>query len=326
MGAQTLRMNHETGEVQAVRLDVEAMRAYAAELAPFGVTEGSDFDGAAQDGAEGGFPAGPGFEVQGVSPPDNRYPIALSGWDSDPIASKVGWVNSGCTGTMMSRQLIFSAAHCVMANGGGIPGLTFTPRKVGSNNPWGVGAVLWSTWPTAYTANGCHSNFIVTPSFNCHDYDIIVFAVSPSAFSPNPGWVGFRWDTDANLSSLPSISNIGYPGCGFADSPANCGASSGPYFSPFPSPWRDGLCASRSSIFSGVTGAAWWPWANGESSRIGTGCDTSLGHSGGAHFDPSGYMIANLQAYGTTTLHPSVGVRINSSLFSWMFNLKAAYP
>jgi hypothetical protein len=319
-GSFSVMTSDDAGNVKALILDSQVVTSLAAVAQ--GVAPASAPESTGADSIEKGW-------SNGI---DNRTFVGTgSGWaDTDAAFGAEGQLTStagGCTATMFGRRLIFGAAHCIFGAGGSEVTTTFTPRRRGATAPYGS-AAGFHIWATAYTANSCHITYTYP---TCVYYDLMFMVVASGAYSPNPPYMGFAYNSDAVVKGWQNR-NDGYPSCApNTMAPVNC-QSNEPYGDNFNN------CSSIQPKFLGGSTGNGWPYSNGTNPEMDTGCDTSPGHSGGAIYSWSPgqngpYIIGNTQnnacwlsSCTSTTNYSAAGIRLSGDLFSCMLGLRSSYP
>jgi hypothetical protein len=146
---------------------------------------------------------------------------------------KVGKLNSGCSGNLVGRRVVLTAAHCVLDASYSVSTHSFEPRRSGSSTPYGTEnsvGVIWSAqWesngcsgPGAYDYNGCVPN----------DWAIVILRDDVFQYGTfgyvHPGWLGFDIPNYAMHSGINNFAyNDGYPSCasGIIGKPSPCASS-----------------------------------------------------------------------------------------------------
>jgi glutamyl endopeptidase len=106
----------------------------------------------------------------------------------------------GCTGFMLSRDVLVTAGHCVHFNGSWVTSYTVTPGRTGNSKPFGTcsGGIadVWTTWNWI---NGYPSDY---------DYGLVKLTCD---IGYSTGWFGWSYNTAENLVGQ-YLYVEGYPG------------------------------------------------------------------------------------------------------------------
>lgn len=106
----------------------------------------------------------------------------------------------GCTGFMLSRDVLVTAGHCVHYNGSWVTSYTVTPGRTGNSTPYGsCSGGINDVWTTSNWINGYPSD---------HDYGLIKLTCD---IGNSTGWFGWWYDTGENLANQYFYVE-GYPG------------------------------------------------------------------------------------------------------------------
>lgn len=106
----------------------------------------------------------------------------------------------GCTGFMLSRDVLVTAGHCVHYGGSWVTSYTVTPGRTGNNAPFGsCSGGINDVWTTSNWINGYPSD---------HDYGLIKLTCD---IGNSTGWFGWWYHTGENLVNQYFYVE-GYPG------------------------------------------------------------------------------------------------------------------
>lgn len=88
-----------------------------------------------------------GGELDNIFGPDNRTPITTNAYPWSPI----GYLSTGCTGTLVSKDMVVTAAHCVITGAGAtakpVWDITFSPNRINgvANDTSGINWMWYGT-------------------------------------------------------------------------------------------------------------------------------------------------------------------------------------
>ncbi|GAA2683827.1 MULTISPECIES: serine protease [Actinosynnema] len=106
----------------------------------------------------------------------------------------------GCTGFMLSRDVLVTAGHCVHFGGSWVTSYTVTPGRTGGSAPFGrCGGGIADVWTTSAWINGYPSD---------HDYGLVKLTCD---IGDRTGWFGWWYNTGENLVGQQFYVE-GYPG------------------------------------------------------------------------------------------------------------------
>ncbi len=250
--------------------------------------------------------------------------------------SRIGTISGGlpdwhCSGSLVGARLVYTAGHCIAYNYvNGVSSLAiplwFTPQQHGmaaDYAPWGSPSVLGASYPVAFFTNNCH----VQMTEPCVKFDFAVLELQTNPFpSGGPGYMAFQSASDATTISWYR-QMVGFPGCTYASSPAQCAAKSPPQ------EWGDlqNCSGVTPTFYEGSTSNA-WPWNDGTNPLMNSGCDNTEGQSGSPIFTYTGAcsggpcLFASISGNNGSPTFGAVGPRMNANIVNWVVSLRNQYP
>jgi V8-like Glu-specific endopeptidase len=199
-----------------------------------------------------------------------RKPINATYPRNHRVLGRLAELNGGgCSGQMVGRRLVLTAAHCVVPASGAQVSHTVRVRRSGNSEPYGEVTTSSYWWSHHWTANNCHTNRRFDP---CSQHDWALLRLPDDAWddSPNgtPGWMGY-WVPGQNYIRDNAVNNNdGYPACGFDGAPDGCNANPNQVWG---------------QTFAGTARGFLWPHDN-VPAYYRLSVDMSGGHSGSANW------------------------------------------
>lgn len=170
----------------------------------------------------------PSLSAQGLSnAADSRVskPIGTTYPINHNVLMRTGQINGSCTGQMVGRRLILTAAHCVVASDLVQYNQTYRARRSGATSPYNAENTSAFWWDSQYSANNCHLSYTGAQHAQCAPWDWALLLLRSDAWngSPNgtPGTFGY-WVPGSQIASGSPLNHDGYPVCGSSPSPAGC--------------------------------------------------------------------------------------------------------
>jgi V8-like Glu-specific endopeptidase len=172
------------------------------------VTEPADVD--LQEWGTANLPFSTARADLNPTPTNAAYPYRASG--------KIFFTDRGssfvCSGSMIKRGLVVTAAHCVAAFGESrfYTNVRFVPGYRNGNAPFGEWAAQTMWIKTSYYngTDSCSVSGVVC----ANDVAVIVLQAQGGAYAgTSTGWYGYAWNGWGFVNNTTHLTQIGYPGC-----------------------------------------------------------------------------------------------------------------
>jgi glutamyl endopeptidase len=138
--------------------------------------------------------------IDSVIGPDGRVQEAIPTTYPWGAIAHLETNKGGCTGFMLSRDVLVTAGHCVHWGGSWVTSYTVTPGRIGNTKPFGsCSGGIADVWTTSNWINGYPSD---------HDYGLIKLTCD---IGYSTGWFGWWYNPSENLVNQYFYVE-GYPG------------------------------------------------------------------------------------------------------------------
>jgi len=125
-----------------------------------------------------------------VIPPDGRVQEAAPASFPWGAIAHLETNQGGCTGFMLSRDVLVTAGHCVHHNGSWVTSYTVTPGRTGASAPFGqCGGGINDVWTTSNWISGYPSDY---------DFGLVKLTCD---IGYSTGWFGWWYNTGENLAN-----------------------------------------------------------------------------------------------------------------------------
>ncbi len=304
------------GKETELEFDTAELAVLAGRAAPLGLNEASDGSMApVASGLGGMMTAGwsGGVDNRVVKPINATYPI------HHRVLMRIGELNGeGCSGAMVGRRLVLTAAHCVVQADLSYKVHTYRARRSGAQMPFGTASSIGYWYSGNWVPNNCHK--VRLPVCSPHDWALLLLPDNAWANSPNgtPGWMGYWVYSQSYIAQNAVSHNDGYPASWWSNKPANHQKNQ-PYGQ---------LAACTATGFESPH--------DGVPAFYRTSCDMSGGHSGSPNWTDypgtKGPYVIGIAMMSTCfectngETHPSGFRGMTPYLANFITNQRVAYP
>ena len=194
--------NVEKGTRFSLEIDANLVREMLEYDAKLGADLGSERGGEALEGGRGDLEPQHANDDRTVRSPTTSWP-----WRT------IGYITTGCTGTLVGPSVVVTAAHCVVSEGN-YTFANFSPARDGGDSSYEQADIVAITVPSTFVNEDCSAD---NWTWTCIRNDIAIVVLDRD-YSFNMGYWYMSWGGLKNKA----IYNRGYASCNGSDAPPSC--------------------------------------------------------------------------------------------------------